>query len=193
MFLRHEPSAETIREFITSQASLAYSYPEVGATESQPPAGYRVDHNRIKLGDGENTFQRAVAALQGWRQSDLGWVKVVTDQQPVAVGKTIAVLAHVFGVWSLNAARIVYVIDERNGATQRFGLAYGTLPDHVERGEERFLVERLEDGSVWYDLYAFSRPQHPLARLGAPVTRMLQRRFARESLAAMKRSVLAAD
>lgn len=193
MFLRHEPSAEAVRNFITSQQGLAFTYPEVGATESQPPAGYRVDHNRIKLGDGENTFQRAVAALRNWRQFDLGWIKVLTDEQPIAVGTTVAVLAQLFAVWSLNAARIVYVIDDRTEETERFGFAYGTLPDHVERGEERFLVERLEDGSVWYDLYAFSRPQHPLARLGFPFTRMLQKRFARESLAAMKRSVSAAD
>jgi len=36
----------------------------------------------------------------------------------------------VSGVWFLNAARIVYVIDE----PRRFSFAYGTLPGHAERG-----------------------------------------------------------
>ena len=72
----------------------------------------------------------------------------------------------------------------------RFGFAYGTLDDHMETGEERFSVEfRREDDSVWYDLFAFSRPRHPLARVGRPISRMLQRRFARDSLAAMTRAV----
>jgi uncharacterized protein (UPF0548 family) len=105
-------------------------------------------------------------------------------------GTTVAVLAKVFGFWSLNAARIVYVIDERDTDKARFGFAYGTLPDHVERGEERFTVEWGADDSVWYDICAFSRPKHPLARLGFPMTRMLQKRFVRDSLAVM---LLAAD
>ncbi len=52
----------------------------------------------------------------------------------------------------------------------RFGFAYGTLPGHVESGEERFLVEwDRGDDAVWYDILAFSRPNHVLTRLGYPV------------------------
>jgi hypothetical protein len=35
----------------------------------------------------------------------------------------------VFGVWTLNTCRIVYVVDEAT----RFGFAYGTLPDGCNR------------------------------------------------------------
>ena len=39
----------------------------------------------------------------------------------------------------------------------KFGFAYGTLPDHAGSGEERFLVEWDQDeGSVWYDIRVFS-------------------------------------
>ena len=96
----------------------------------------------------------------------------------VEVGATVAVKARAFGTWSLNATRVVYVIDE----SRRFGFAYGTLPDHVEKGEERFLVEWLADDSVWYSILAFSRPQHPLVKLSAPLARRLQAQFARASL-----------
>ena len=48
-----------------------------GVGQSQPPAGYTVDHNRTKLGDGEETYQRAVLALKNWNQFDLGWVTIV--------------------------------------------------------------------------------------------------------------------
>jgi uncharacterized protein (UPF0548 family) len=71
-----------------------------------------------------------------------------------------------------------------------FGFAYGTLPGHAESGEERFLVEwDRAGGDVWYDLLAFSRPRHVLARLGYPLARRLQNRFAKESAAAMRRAV----
>ena len=69
---------------------------------------------------------------------------------------------------------------------KRFGFAYGTLPDHAERGEERFMIEWLADDSVWYDIYAFSRPQKAIVKLGLPLARRLQKRFGGESLAVMK-------
>jgi uncharacterized protein (UPF0548 family) len=120
---------------------------------------------------------------------DLGWVTVHPPRQPIEVGTTVAVVASHFGFWSMSAARIVYIVEE-TGSVHRYGFAYGTLTDHAERGEERFTVEwNPEDGSVWYDLYAFSRPQHPLARLGRPLARHLQKRFARDSKAAMVRAV----
>jgi uncharacterized protein (UPF0548 family) len=89
-------------------------------------------------------------------------------------------------MWSLNACRVVYVIDE----PERFGFAYGTLPNHIERGEERFLIERQSDDSVWYDILAFSQPRHPLVRAGFLYARRLQKRFARDSLGVMKSVVL---
>jgi len=192
MFLQRKPSEEVVRKFIASQQDLRFSYSTVGTTESKPPAGYKVDHNRIKLGAGEETYRRAVSALRDWRQFELGWVTIVPPGKLLEVGTTVAVQTKTFGFWSLNAARIVYLIEENQAGNARFGFAYGTLPDHVEDGEERFTVEwhKEEDDSVWYDIYAFSRPKHPLARLGFPITRMLQRRFVRDSLAVM---LLAAD
>jgi uncharacterized protein (UPF0548 family) len=79
----------------------------------------------------------------------------------------------------------LYVIDE----PRRFGFAYGTLPDHVESGEERFLLELADDGAVYYDIIAFSRPRHFLAKLAYPLVRRLQKRFGRNSAAAMLAAV----
>jgi uncharacterized protein (UPF0548 family) len=74
--------------------------------------------------------------------------------------------------------------------TSIFGFAYSTLPDHVGSGAERFLVEwDREEGSVWYDILAFSRPRHFLAKLGYPWMRRIQKRFGRESAAVMRQAV----
>ena len=182
MFRISAPTEREVAEFITGQRNLPFTYSEVGATNATPPAGYNVDHNRIRLGEGETTYERAVEALKNWRHFDLGWVTIVPRGVVVEAGATVAVRARAFGTWSLSACRVVYVVDE----PRRFGFAYGTLPDHVERGEERFLIEWLDDDSVWYDILAFSRPHHPLVKLSSPLARRLQKRFARESLIRMK-------
>ena len=77
MFRISEPSEQDAVEFVSSQRNLSFTYAEVGATNATPPAsGYIVDHNRVRLGDGEAIYQRAVAALKYWRQFDLGWVSI---------------------------------------------------------------------------------------------------------------------
>lgn len=188
MFLARQPSDETIRQFISSQHDLPFSYREVGATRNEAALpGYNIDHNRIRLGEGDDVYLRAVAALRSWKQFDLGWVTIVPPNTPVEIGRIVAVQARTFGFWSLSAARIVYLIEEES-PVKRFGFAYGTLPNHVECGEERFTIELLEDNSVWYDIYAFSHPEHPLVRLGFLMARKLQQRFVRDSLAAMVRA-----
>jgi uncharacterized protein (UPF0548 family) len=101
----------------------------------------------------------------------------------------VAVQARTLGIWTLSAARVVYVLNEVE-AVSTFGFAYGTLPDHVERGEERFLIEWDQDNdAVTYDILAFSQPRHPLVRIGSPLARSLQKRFARESLMRMRTAV----
>ena len=177
-----EPSDADVARFIASQRDLPYTYAEVGATNATPPTNYNIDHNRIQLGSGETIYRSAVDALMNWRHFELGWVGIVPRGVPVEVGATVAVKARAFGTWSLSATRVVYTIDE----DRRFGFAYGTLPDHVETGEERFLVEWLPDDSVSYDILAFSRPRHPLVRLSSPLARRLQHQFARDSLNRMK-------
>ena len=185
MFRLRRPSEEIIRQFVSSQQGLPFSYAQVGATLTNAPAGYTIDHNRVKLGEGEDTYRRAISALRGWQHFDLGWLKIVPSGTPIAVGNTVAVQAHTFGCLSLNACGIVYVIEEQE-EMKKFGFAYGTLPDHVECGEERFTVEWHPDDTVWYDIFAFSRPRHPLVRFARPLARSLQKRFAKESLAVMR-------
>lgn len=185
MFTITEPTDEDVKNFISSQRDLKFTYSEVGATNSTLPEGFTIDHNQIQLGHGEATFKAAVEVLKNWRQFDLGWVTVVPRGVEIEVGATVAVKARAYGTWSLNASRVVYVIDH----PRCFGFAYGTLPDHVECGEERFLIAWMGSDAVWYDILAFSRPRHPLVRLSAPLARLLQKRFARESLLRVKTQI----
>jgi uncharacterized protein (UPF0548 family) len=187
MFTLSEPSAEVVKSFISNQSNARFSYGEVGATQSVLPGGYTIDRNRIQLGQGAEVFQRAVEALKQWRQFDLGWVEIAPPGVKLQKGAVVAVKARASGFWSLSAARVIYMVEDDAEGISRFGFAYGTLQDHVERGEERFLVEwNKSDDSVWYDILAFSQPRHPLVRAGFPYARMLQKRFVRDSMRVMQ-------
>jgi uncharacterized protein (UPF0548 family) len=189
-----KPSDEIIDALLTLPRSDALSYPFAGATRErcEPPASYDSDHNRICLGRGERVFSAACSALRNWRMLDLGWVEACNSDAPIRPGSVVSVLAHCFGLWWLNICRIVYVFDEP-GPIRRFGFAYGTTEHHVERGEERFAIEWHEaDDSVWYDICAFSQPAYWMVRLGYPLARRLQRKFAGDSKNAMLRAVMEA-
>ena len=190
MFLLHGPTDSAIRRFIDAQAELSFSYAEVGGSRVTPPHRYTTDHNRIKLGQGPEVFARAVAALTRWEMFNLEWIQLCWPDTPIEINSSVAVVARHFGFYSLNACRIVYVIDE-DGPIKKFGFGYGTLPDHAERGEERFTVEwcKSED-TVWYEILAFSTPNHFLARIAYPITRMFQKRFAEDSKRAMVKAVI---
>jgi uncharacterized protein (UPF0548 family) len=183
------PSEARIGAFLDLQRGLPLSYSHVGCTFGEPPAGYVCDHNRVRLGEGEEVFDRAATALRRWAMFGIGWVEIRPREAPIAEGTTVAIFGRALGIWSLFACRIVRVIEE-HGPVETFGFAYGTLPGHMLSGEERFLVrwDRAE-GSVWYDLRALSRPTRLGWRLGYPLVRRIQKRFAPESLRAMTRAV----
>jgi len=193
MLSLRKPSVEAIRPFLAAQAKLPFTYSAVGATAETPPAGFVVDHTRIMLGEGEPVFHSAIAAMRRWEQFRLGWVEAWSPDTPIQSGEVVAVMGRAIGLWWLNSCRIVYVVDE-SGPISKFGFAYGTLPGHVESGEERFLIEwdRGKNG-VWYDILAFSRPNHFLTRLGFPVVRRLQKRFGRDSAKSMLNAVHPGD
>ena len=193
MLSQRKPATGSIRRFLNVQAKLDFSYAAVGATAGPLPAGFVVDRTRVKLGEGEPVFQAARAALRRWKQFDLDWLEAWPPETPIQAGEVVTIAARVLGLWWLNACKIVYVVDD-SGPIRRFGLAYGTLPGHVGRGEERFLVEWDQvDNSVWYGILAFSRPNHFLTRLGYPIVRRAQKRFGRESAAAMLKAVRSDD
>jgi uncharacterized protein (UPF0548 family) len=189
MLSLRKPSVDALRRFMAAQAKLPYTYEAVGATAETPPAGYVVDRTRMKLGEGEPVFRSAIAALRRWEQFRLGWVEAWSPDTPIQPGEVVAVMGRAIGVWWLNACRIVYIVDEA-GPISKFGFAYGTLPGHVESGEERFLIEwNRGDNTVWFDIVAFSRPNHFLTRFGYPVVRRLQKQFGRDSAASMLKAV----
>lgn len=190
MYLFRKPCQAVIDQFITSQSQLELTYPLVGATQNaKHPAGFTVDHNRICLGKGEATFDVAKQALRTWQHYRFDWIELHRPAAHPEPGQTVGVLARAAGLWVLNACRIVYVIEEAE-PLRRFAFAYGPLPEHAEAGEERFQVEwNRADDTVWYDIFAFSRPAQLLSKLANPYVRTKQKQFATESKRTMQAAV----
>jgi len=185
MFRLRKPDGPFLERIRTCYTDAPLTYAEIGCSHDQAPPGYVVDNYRVRLGCGEVVFNRARQAVRDWRVLRLGWLEPCWPDQPLQNGVLVGTVARVFGFWTVNLCRIVCALNEE-GPVSRFGFAYGTLPGHVECGEERFLVEwHQADNSVWYDIRAVSKPGGWLTRMAYPLARRLQRRFGRDSMRAM--------
>ncbi len=185
------PGERWLERFRAEVRDAPFSYAAVGATRNEAdaaPAGFDLDDNRVRLGSGDEVWTRACAAVRAWKMFPGPWTRISLADTPIRAGEVVAMQAKAFGVWWVNACRIVYVIEEA-GALRRSGFAYGTLPAHVESGEERFSVEMDAAGDVWYEVRAFSRPRYWPVRLMKPLARRLQARFVRDSKRAMREAV----
>lgn len=194
MFSFRKPTADFVSLYLQARADEPFSYSEVGVSRNSAATQLRVDTHRVPLGTGEVTFQRSRNAIKTWQMFPREMVTLYFADRPIESGTIVAVLFRAPGFWSLNPAKIVYVIDDEvehpGKRIRRFGFAYGTLADHLECGEEQFLIEwNLEDDTVFYRLTAYSRPQHWLVWLGYPYARQQQARFRRLSGKAMQRAV----
>ena len=188
MFLLRRPSPLVIEQFLERSRELPLSYASVGLI-GDTRAGRNYDDMTAVIGHGAADFERARAALAAWKQFDLGWVELFPRDASPQPGTTLAVLIRHLGFWSLNGARIVYGVgDPQRGS--HVGIAYGTLTNHAERGEELFEVSLdPHSGEVRYRLRAASWPHAMLTRIGYPIVRLLQARFRHDSAEAMRRAV----
>ncbi|GAB1688949.1 DUF1990 family protein [Krasilnikovia sp. M28-CT-15] len=152
-------------------ATAPLTYPEVGATRTESmPSRYGHVFRDVSLGSGSEVFERAVAALFGWRMHQEAGLAVVYCGGKPAPG-IVVVLQAGWGPLHLRIpCRVVYTVDEAD----RRGFAYGTLPGHPESGEEAFTVVLTGTGDVRIRIRAFSRPASLVARVGGPFTRLIQ-------------------
>ena len=186
MFLARRPSQLAIDRFLNVSQELPLSYGPVGIVRGEK-ARHDLDEAIVAIGRGKADFERARTALIAWKQFDIGWVELFPRHAPVAVGTVVAVLIRHLGFWSLNGCRVLYHVGSPDDV--RFGVAYGTLTNHAEAGEELFevFVDPQTD-EVIYRIRAASWPRAALAHVGQPIVRALQARFRRHSAAAMKRA-----
>ncbi len=98
-------------------------------------------------------------------------MSITPPAEPLVEGATVVAATKAGPLHVLIPCRIVYVVDEAD----RFGFAYATLPGHPECGEESFIVSKAAGGEITFTVSAHSRHAELLAKLGAPVSRIVQR------------------
>jgi uncharacterized protein (UPF0548 family) len=175
------PSPARLTKAIARLRAAAVTYPEVGATQSELPAGYDHLRRRARLGHGSATFTAAVTAVRTWELHRRAGLVVAASAASVDPGTVVVVGLRVGVVWFLAPCRVVWITDHPD----RWGFGYGTLPGHPECGEEAFVIERDDEGAVWLTLTAFSRPAWLLTRVLGPLARRQQRQIADAYLRAL--------
>ncbi|GAA3066957.1 DUF1990 family protein [Streptosporangium carneum] len=151
-----------------------FSYPDVGASRTgAPPSGYRLLHHRRLLRPGTG-LKEAAEALLTWRAHARLGLRPTASAPRAAPGVTVVSSLGVGPLRLLVPCRVVWAAEEED----RAGFAYGTLRGHPESGEESFMLERMEDGRVWFTVRAFTRPGRWYTRLARPAAGLLQQAFA---------------
>lgn len=164
-------------------AALPYSYPEVGAThQPRMPRRYRWLRLQTRAGVGEQRFDQLADRLMRWQLHADSGLDVAASTNGAEPGAVVMATYHLARMPIRTRCRVLYVIDEPGCR----GFAYGTLPGHPLRGEERFVVEHGDDDTVRFTLRSFSQPAGMLPRLGGPVTRLVQSRINQHYLDAVR-------
>jgi uncharacterized protein (UPF0548 family) len=176
------------RTTIEQLADAPFTYSEVGATrDAELPAGYdHVERDHV-VGAGRGDFDRAAAAVFRWTAQRGAGLRIRASGPASSTGTVVLMTAGLRRLGLDIPCRVVWVVDEPH----RRGFGYGTLPGHPESGEESFVVSLRPDGRVVYELRAVSRLAIRLSRLGAPVSRRVQRLALDRYVAAIRRAAAA--
>ena len=155
-----------------------FTYAEVGATaRAEMPGGYGHLERWRNLLDAE--FDSAAARLMTWRIHEAAGLRISASSPRVEPDAVVEMFLGPRWMGIRAVCRVVYVIDEPD----RVGFAYGALPGHAETGEDSFVLDR-RDGTARFTVRAFSRPASRLARLGGPLTHVVQLHMAENYLRA---------
>ncbi len=149
------------------------------------PPGFHDTEVGVDLGVGDEVLDRARIAIEGWRVHSGAGVDVYPSNEGPRVGATVGLVTYQVGLWLAMACRVTAVFDDDNTT----GFTYATLPGHPECGEETFVVRRAADDTVRFDITATWRSDAVIARLAAPLARVLQRQATQRYLDAMTQAI----
>lgn len=187
MLTLRRPSPVELLRLAADRAAQPLSAPAgliAGVDADRRPGGWFADESTCDLGRGDDVWAAARVAVNEWAFYDQGWLDLYRPSR-IAVGELAAMIVRIGPGWSTNWCRITEVIE----TPTQHGFVYATLHDHAETGEERFLVERDDDGRVTWRLTAVSRPGRWYTFAGQPIVRLLQARFRRGAATAMKTAI----
>lgn len=202
MFLSwNRPSPKQQKDCIMKSGSFNYDAKHRGSTSKRASSlqededllkdGFLVNHARVLVGSGNETYEKGKSALQSWRHFNFDWT-FVDPMTQIQNGNKFCVCVKEFVPWLMMPLQVVYVKEENMSKNNKaiissFGFGSGTLHGHLLAGEERFSIEMDENNQVWYEVLSFSKPAHILSLIGYPYVRMRQKYFTHQSTNAVKK------
>ncbi|RSZ63501.1 DUF1990 domain-containing protein [Corynebacterium hylobatis] len=154
----------TTRSDLTYPAHLRLATLKLAAGRTPGELGLNrwtiTDHEEV-LGHGEDCFREASHRLLTWQ----------AHRRARVHAERFGPLVRLYMGPRMSSC---YILLEEQTPT-RTVLVYGTLPAHVELGEEAFIIDLAPDGTVTGRVIAFSRHAWWLAKIGAPAARAVQR------------------
>jgi uncharacterized protein (UPF0548 family) len=183
---RPDPAAlEAVR---VGQLHEDVTYDGVGQLRTgRIPDGYHRFSLSREFSDAPDALERAERSIRSWSAHRGAGVIVQPDVPALEPGVVMALAVRTFGIWITASCRVIEVVKTEHS----FGFVYGTLPHHVEQGEESFMAHRNDAGMVRFQVEAFSRPGSWLTRLAGPIGPILQKRQASAYLDGMIESAQA--
>ncbi|HVB46743.1 MAG TPA: DUF1990 domain-containing protein [Streptosporangiaceae bacterium] len=175
------PLTRMSSELVGRLNAARFTYQEVGRTAGSLPPCYRHLQRGMVIGSGAEAYSAASAALISWQAHLRAGLRVSASTATAEPGTVVLLSAGPSPARISAPCRVVYVVNEPACC----GFAYGTLPGHPESGEEAFLVERHNDGTVTFTITAFSRPATALAKMVGPLGLLIQRQITRRYLRAL--------
>src|SRR5262245_40970454 len=118
MLFLFRPGESLIKSALAERAAMTYSYSHVGATRNSPPAGWRINHMRLRVGTGRRDFDTLVNSLFSWQLLAIDGLQVFPSTPTLQPRTDVAILSRHFGIWSVDFCRVIYVSHdepEQNG------------------------------------------------------------------------------
>ena len=203
------PLWEQYHDRLTAYTHSGYNYEPAADAQYTAATGWRVDDYATDLppelpgpAQAAGSFAAAQDVLRRYAFPPPNLITgIFVPDQPLEE-RIMLLRAQFLGFRFWFGVRVVDVVNEADraapdGPEQVWGYGYRTLQGHFERGQINFSIHKnLTTGAVQFRIHAFSQKgtiRNPLYWLGFNVFgRMLQRRFARQSLARMRRLVVEA-
>lgn len=137
------------------------------------------------VGRGDDAFARAVACLRSFGPQR-AIATVWPDDASTTVGTDLIVALGLGPITIVALDRVVAMVDE----PRRWGFAYGTLPGHIEVGEEAFVATHHDDDTVVVRITATAHVALPGRALLQHILLPIQRRYAERYLDAVEHAVV---
>ncbi|KAJ6996962.1 hypothetical protein NC653_013524 [Populus alba x Populus x berolinensis] len=211
-----KPSLQEQKDCLNKSDGFNYDSKYRGATSKHASSlnelskdGFLINHARVLVGSGVETYEKGKLALENWRHFGFDW-GFVDSKTPIRSGVKFCVCVKEFLPWVMMPLQIVYVNESRSSKKDMASFCFGggTLQGHLlepefgihhfielrhlacnEAGEERFSIEMDEKNQVWYEVLSFSKPAHFLSFIGYPYVRLRQKFFAHQSSNAVVKHV----